>query len=111
MNPTQQDVQDAFQKLYDGLNDAYWAASTIQDKDRLRGAADVIFEILSQLTVSDIRSRSIEFSQLKATFDSVQARLEKLQKDIDGIIHNVSVATNVVAGITKALELAGKFLA
>jgi hypothetical protein len=110
MDPTQQDVQNAFQQLYDNLTSAYWAASTIEDKDRIRGCADVIFQILSQLTVDDIKSRSAEFQELKNSVQSVTKKLEQLQTEIDGIIHNIQIASSVTTGITKAVGVAARFL-
>ena len=80
----QQDVQNAFQQLYDSLTSAYWAASTIEDKDLIRGCADVVFQILSQLTVDDIKSRSADFQQLTNSVQSVTTKLQHLQSEIDG---------------------------
>jgi hypothetical protein len=111
MNPTQQDVQDAFQELYTNLTNAYWAASTIEDKDFIRGCADVIFEILSQLTADGIKSRSADFQNLKKSVDSVTSKLKQLQDEITGIVHNIQVASSVADGITKALGVASKFIA
>ncbi len=110
MDPTQQDVQNAFQQLYDSLTSAYWAASTIEDKDRIRGCADVVFQILSQLTVDDIKSRSADFQQLKSSVQSVSNKLQQLENEIDGIIHNIQIASSVAGGITKALDVAARFL-
>jgi uncharacterized protein YaaN involved in tellurite resistance len=111
MEPAQQDVQNAFQQLYDSLSNAYWAASSIEDKDRIRGCADVIFQILSQLAVDDIKSRSADFEQLKNSIQSITGKLQHLQSEIDGIIHNIEIASSVAGGITKALNLASKFVA
>jgi ABC-type transporter Mla subunit MlaD len=110
MDPKQQDVQNAFQQLYDNLTSADWAASTIEDKDRIRGYADGIFQILSQLMVDDIKSRSAEFQELKNSVQSVTKKLDQLQTEIDGIIHNIQIASSVVAGITKAVGMASQFL-
>jgi hypothetical protein len=109
MDPTQQDVQNAFQQLYDSLTSAYWAASTIENKDLIRGCADVVFEILSQITVDGIKARSADFQKLKASVDSVTNKLQGLQTQIDGIVHNIQIASNVAGGITKALSLATQF--
>jgi hypothetical protein len=82
MDPTQQDVQDAFQRLYGSLSKAYWAASTIEGKDFIRGCADVVFEILSQLTSDGIKSRSADFQKLTTTVQSVTSKLQQLQTEI-----------------------------
>jgi len=110
MDPSQQDVQNAFQQLYDSLTSAYWAASTIENKDLIRGCADVVFQILSQLTVDDIKSRSADFQQLTNSVQSVTTKLQHLQSEIDGIIHNIQIASNVVGVVTTALDVAARFI-
>jgi cell division FtsZ-interacting protein ZapD len=111
MNPTQQDVHDAYGELYQALTDAYWAASTIVDKDRMRGAADTVFDILTALNQAEIKSRTQEYANLKTQVDALTKKLTVLQQDIESIIHKIDVATNVVEGITKALDLGRKFFA
>ena len=109
MNSTQQDVHDVFGELYQSLTDAYWVASTITDKDRLRGAADAVFDIVTALNQADIKSRTQEYAIMKGQVGVVTKKLTALQNDIDSIIHNVSVAANVVQAIGKALDFGGKF--
>ena|SRR5438445_4503520 len=109
MNPTQQEVHDVFDELYQSLTQAYWVASTITDKDRIRGAADAVFDVLTALNQADIKSRTEEYATLKNQVDIVTTKLTALQSEIDSIIHNVSVATSVVQAIGKALDFGGKF--
>ena len=109
MNPTQQEVHDVFDELYQSLTQAYWVASTITDKDRIRGEADAVFDILTALNQADIKSRTQEYATLKNQVDIVTTKLTALQNEIDSIIHNVSVATSVVQAIGKALDFGGKF--
>ena len=109
MNPTQQEVHDVFDELYQSLTQAYWVASTITDKDRIRGAADAVFDILTALNQADIKSSTQEYATLKDQVGIVTTKLTALQNEIDSIIHNVSVATSVVQAIGKALDFGGKF--
>lgn len=109
MDPAQQEVHDVFEELYHSLTEAYWVASTITDKDRIRGAADAVFDIVTSLNQADIRNRSEEFAPLKDKVIMVTKKLAVLQTEIDSIIHNVSVARGVVQAISKALEFGGKF--
>ncbi len=109
MNPTQQEVHDVFDELYQSLTQAYWVASTITDKDRIRGTADAVFDVLTALNQADIKSRTQEYATLKNQVDIVTTKLTTLQSEIDSIIHNVSVATSVVQAIGKALDFGGKF--
>ena len=105
----QEEVHDAFEELYYALKDAYWAASTIQDKDRIRGIQDVVFEIITALNQTDIASRTEAFKELTDSFATAQKKLKALQNDVDKIIHATEIATKVMQGITKALAMAGKF--
>lgn|SRR6266850_471461 len=109
MNPTQQEVHDVFGELYQSLTDAYWVASTIVDKDRFRGTADAIFDILTALNRADIKSRTEAYTNLRDKVTAVTKKLVALQSEIDSIIHNVTVATSVVQAIGKGLDSAGKF--
>ncbi len=109
MNPSQQEVHDVFGELYQSLTEAYWVASTIVDKDRLRGAADAVFDILTALNRADIKSRTEEYAILKDQVNSITKKLAALQSEIDSIIHNVTVATSVVQAIGKGLDFADKF--
>jgi hypothetical protein len=109
MNPTQQEAHDVFDELYQSLTQAYWVASTITDKDRLRGVADAVFDLVTALNQADIKSRTQEYATLKDQVSMVTKKLTALQSEIDSIIHNVSVATSVVQAIGKALDCGGKF--
>ena len=109
MNPSQQEVHDVFGELYQSLTEAYWVASTIVDKDRLRGAADAVFDILTALNRANIKSRTEEYANLKDKVNSITKKLAALQSEIDSIIHNVTVATSVVQAIGKGLDFAARF--
>jgi hypothetical protein len=109
MNPSQQEVHDVFGELYQSLTEAYWVASTIVDKDRLRGAADAVFDILTALNRADVKSRTKEYANLKDKVNFITTKLAALQSEIDSIIHNVTVATSVVQAIGKGLDFAARF--
>jgi len=109
MNPTQQDVHDVFDELYKSLTDAYWVASTITDKDRIRGAADAVYDILTALNQADIKSRTQDYAALKSKVDATTQKLKALQDEINSIIHVVDVAASVTQAIGKALDFGAKF--
>jgi hypothetical protein len=108
MNPTQQQVHDAFDELNQALNKAALAA-TGTDQENLREAADDVFDIVTALNQADIKSRTEDFVALKTQVDAVTKQLTDLQKQINSIIHDVEIATSVVDGIGKAVDFAGKF--
>src|SRR5690349_1462458 len=106
---TQQDLRDAYFDLYNALNDAYWAASTIEDKDLIHGLAEAAFEIMSDLNAADIKSRNDEYANLTKTVTVVNAKLQTLQDQINSIIHNIGVATSVANAASKVLTFASQF--
>src|SRR5260370_30912779 len=99
MNPTQQEVHDVFGELYQRLTDAYWVASTSVDKDRFRGAADAVFDILTALNREDIKSRTAQHTNLKENVAAAMNKLAVLQSEIDSIIHNLTVSTTGLQAI------------
>lgn len=106
---SRQNVYDAFEYLYNQLSAGYWAATTIEAKDRIRGLSDAIFEILTALNRSDIETRDADFKELTETVKRIAPRLEKLEKEIDQIIHAVKIAENVAQAVDKAIDLAAKY--
>ncbi len=107
--PQQSDVYSAFKSLYDSLNDAYWAASTVEAKDRISGERDEVYEVMMDLVAEDIKSRTGDFQALSQKVTEVNKRLEALSKDIDSLVARVSAANAVVSGITQVLSLARAF--
>jgi hypothetical protein len=106
---SQDDVSLAFDELYTILRQAYWVAGSIEGKDRLTGLAQAVYEIRMALDAQELKARTEEFISLTATVCSVNKRLEKLQADLDDLIHNLEVADHLVAGITKAVAAATAF--
>lgn len=106
---TQQEVRDIFGALYKDLDDAYWSATTIEDKDRISGVQGAVFDILTELNREHIKSNTEKFKELISKVDDVNKRLDKLKKDIDKIIQRVELATRVAKTIDKVLTQAAKY--
>ncbi len=106
MDEIQDAIRRAYLDLYDELNSAYWAASNMEDKDRIRGAAEQVYETATALNAEDIVSRNEEYAALTNKIQSVNERLKKLSGEIDAIIHNTKIAADVVNGIAKVLGAA-----
>jgi len=102
---SRQEVYDAFQQLYQQLSEGYWASTTIDAKDRIRGLADAVSEILTELN----ESRSNDFKALTETVKGINPRLDTLGKEIDQVIHAVKTGQNVAKAIDKAISLAVKY--
>ncbi|MBE7443995.1 MAG: hypothetical protein HS132_01515 [Planctomycetia bacterium] len=106
---TQQEVRDIFGALYKDLDDAYWSATTIVDKDRISGIQGAVFDILTELNKAHIKSNTEKFKELISTVNNVNKRLDMLKKDIDKIIHKIDVATRVAKTVDKVLTQAVKY--
>jgi DNA repair exonuclease SbcCD ATPase subunit len=108
-SPTRQELQNAFQQLYDGLTQAYWSASTIEAKDRIYGVEEVVFDVLTDLAREDLDSRTQVYEDVAINVKSALTKLDRLKEDIDQLIHAVKVASEVAGVIDKAVKLATKF--
>ena len=101
-------LQSSFYALYQKLNDAYWAASTIEAKDQIHGAMDAVNEVLDILDRADLESDNAAVQSLTASLETSTNDLEDLQKQLDQIVHKVSLVNDVLGRIDTALKVAGK---
>jgi chromosome segregation ATPase len=102
---SQQEVCDVFGELHAQLKNAYFAANP-ESKDRIRGLEDIVFDIETALDQSDIKSRTNEFAALTVKVKTGTEQLENLKEEIDQVIHDIAVATQVVSAIDKAVSAA-----
>jgi hypothetical protein len=109
--PSQDDLatlKKTFYTLYNKLNDAYWAASTVEAKDQIHGAKDLVDQILDLLDQADLKSDNDAIATMTQTLKSCVKDLNDLQNKLDAIVHNVAVAATAIQAIDKALTIAGK---
>lgn len=99
------------QEIYDALNDAYWHANSIRDKDRIKGISDEVFKLLTQLNRQSIQARTAEYNQLRDEFRANEPRFALLRDEIDEIIQSVAVAARVAGAIDRGIRLASRFAA
>lgn len=104
-------LQKTFGDLYAKLNSAYWAASTIEAKDQIHGAIDVVNGVLDQLDQAGLEADNEAIKELTDSLQVVNKDLDDLQEQLDQIVHNVKVAAEVVGAIDKAVSIAGKIVA
>jgi hypothetical protein len=104
-------VHEVYQTLYNNLTTAYWAANTIQDKDRIHGVMDLVFETLSALNLDVLEANSAAFKLLSTKVKATNDQLTALKATIDKLIAAVTVATQVATAIDQTLALAAKFFA
>jgi hypothetical protein len=111
--PSQDDLsalQKTYYAAYNALRDAYWAASTIEAKDEIHGAEDLVNQILDALDRADLESDNAAIADLTKSLKDSMNDLSKLQNKLDGIVHNVSIANTAVQAITAALTVAAKIV-
>lgn len=101
-------MRTPLQELYDLLDEAYWAATSIEAKDRFRGISEVISDILTDFNRADISARTKEYLALKKEIVNVNKKLKKLKKEIDDLIKKVKLAGKVAKAIDKVINIAAK---
>lgn len=104
-------MRDAFQALYESLRDAYWAAPTMETKDRISGIMDVVFDIVSGLNRQIVAENTKALRALKGQISHALKHIKQLKDEIDRAIQAVRVATLVAKNIQTVTELAAGFLA
>jgi hypothetical protein len=114
MSPTNngvslEEVHDSYQNAYIFLTSAYWAASTIENKDRIHGVMDVVFDLLTDLNRETLVADSDDFTALASELQSANAELTSLKNQIAQLIAAVKVATEVASAIDLAIALAAKY--
>ncbi|GDY19777.1 hypothetical protein LBMAG56_11220 [Verrucomicrobiota bacterium] len=107
--PSRQETLDAMQNLYDTLTDAYWAASTIEAKDRIYGAEEVVFDIVTELQREDLEANTAAFKAAGEKVAAAMGKVEQLKQDIDKLVHAMKVAVKVAAALDKGVQLASKY--
>ncbi len=100
----------AFQALYEALNDAYWAADGTQRKDRIKGVADSVFAVLTELNRGSIQAQTQQHKKLKAEVNGSLQHIKQFKKEIGELILAVKQATKVSQKIDQAVEIAAKLV-
>jgi hypothetical protein len=103
------EVHDAYQDAYNSLTNAYWAASTIENKDKIHGVMDVVFDIITELNRESLEANSDDFKTLAGHLKSTNAEMTSLKGQIARLVAAVKVATQVASAIDKAISLAAKY--
>jgi len=107
----QRELHDAYDALYRKLDDAYWVATTIEDKDRIRGTATAVFDLMTSLNQADLRARATEMLSLTEAIGLVNQRLTRLKQDIDRIVQVIRVAGELTRAIDGVVSRAARFAA
>jgi len=110
-NVSLDELHDTLQMLHDELDVAYWDASTVVAKDKIKGIEDAIFDVLKTLNSADISQRTPAYQKAIDTVRLANGKLSELRNQMDRLVHNINTASEVAASIDKALTVIAKFLA
>lgn len=108
---TKQDLHNAYAAVLGDLNDAYWAASDLNTKDRIYGNIEAVSNILTQLDAADIQARDAQYSALVQQVSTVNKSLSDLQQQINTLITRISTAATIASDIAKVVTVAAKVFA
>jgi hypothetical protein len=102
---SKQPLNNAYAALLQDLNDAYWAANTMDVKDQLYGYIEIVSSAVTQLDATDISSRDVAYAALVANIKDVNNKLGTLQQQINTIISRISTAANIISDIANVLSV------
>jgi allophanate hydrolase subunit 1 len=106
MTPGQQDLDNAYSILLGDLNQAYWAADSMDVKDQLYGIIEIVTSLITQLVATDLETRNAAYDALLARVGTVNKELKTLQEQINSLINRISTAAAIVSDIAKVLSVA-----
>ena len=98
-------ISDAMLQLYKDLRNAYWYASTIDDKDRIAGLADAVYDLYSAILQGQIVKNDEVFDRNSALLNTTIAALDRASEDIDLLVKQVGIATKIANGLARVLTL------
>jgi hypothetical protein len=95
----------AYKDLYDTLGRAYWEASDLHSKDRIQGARDAIYDILTDLNIAKLQANTAAYEALLPKVDHANKTLEEIKDDIGTITKNITTAASVMTAVTRVLSI------
>ena len=104
----QQELNDAYSDLLDDLNEAYWAAGSLNTKDQIKGFIDAVTDVVTALDAADLSSRDAAYNELNTQVKGINNQLQTLQKQINGIISRINTAASIVSNISTVVSVAGR---
>jgi hypothetical protein len=104
-------LHNTLDDFYDGLNDAFWAATTPEAKDQLHGALALITAVIDTIIRAELTMDNAVLISLTDTLKTSMKDLTDLRQQIDKIVHDVGIAATAIGAIDKALTITGKIIA
>lgn len=104
MTSDEKQFYEALGECYNALDDAYWAASSIEVKDNILGCIRHVSDMRDIMLLNKLEDRTAEFGKVAEKIAAGNKRLEKLKDQIDDLINKIDAITKVVATISKVIS-------
>ena len=104
-------LTEAFQNLHDQLQQAYWKATSGGAKDQITDMTHDVSSVLTSLYQGELADNTQQYKRLSAQIKSVNKDLGDFQKQINNLVNDVNIATQVVSAIAQAADQYAKVMA
>lgn len=104
MNFTPNDNADLLE-LYNGLKNAYWYATTAEDKDLLTGAGEAVHALITEINRGAIKSRDDAYADPSLHLAATVARLQTVQDHVDTVVKHIEKAARLAKLIGKVIAI------
>lgn len=101
--PTNEEAYQALSDLHEALDNAFREASDIGEREEIYALNRAVNEELTALNRLSMQQRSAAYRALTPSIARVNARLQKLKRDIDQIVTGVGTAQEVIKALEKVL--------
>ena len=105
MSTTIASAINTLSELLQGLEDAYWEASTTERKDLFYDLISAVNKELSELAKLSIQDHHMEYEPVSLEFRRAKAKLTDLRKLLDECVSRANTAARLEALITDVVAL------
>lgn len=95
----------ALLELYNGLKNAYWYATSADDKDLITGAAEAIHALITEINSGSITNRDQAYAAQSLHLQATVTRLETVKDHVDTVVKNIDKAGKLAKLIDKVLTI------
>lgn len=92
-------------ELLQGLEDAYWEASTLDNKDALFDLISTVYQEQTELAKLSIQDHDLEYEPISSEFRRCRIRLSDLRKGLDERVHRATTSARLESLIGEAVAL------
>jgi|SRR5690606_9011144 len=96
------------EELRQGLDEAYWEATSIERKDFFYDIISAVHGELSEVAKLSVQDHHLEYEPITQEFRTARAKLSKLRKLLDDYVLRSSTATRLESLISDTVGLPGR---